>query len=180
MNTDNILVSCIIPVYNRETLIKEAVNSVLAQSHRNLELVVVDDGSTDNTYATLETINDPRLKIIRQHNKGVSSARNTGIAQCRGKYIALLDSDDYWLKNKLEAQLEYMTANGYLISQTNEIWIRKGKRVNPMKKHAKPEGFFFRASHENVLGKPFLRNVHQGILARHGPVRRKSSGLRRL
>lgn len=154
MNNDNILISCVIPVYNRQSLVLEAVNSVLGQSHKNIELVVVDDGSTDGTGEILKTVDDNRMKILRQDNKGVSSARNAGIAASSGPYIALLDSDDYWQEKKLQVQLAFMLREKFVISQTEEIWIRRGKRVNPMKKHAKPEGFFFGQATKMCLVSP--------------------------
>ena len=140
---ENILVSIILPTYNRSEFIGKAIESVLAQTHGNWECVIVDDGSTDNTDEVLAVYGDPRFVCLRQENQGVSGARNTGLAACKGDVVALLDSDDEWLPTKLETQLSYMRNNGYEISQTEEIWIRGGKRVNQPAKYAKPEGWFF-------------------------------------
>lgn len=148
------LISAIIPVYNREAFTVDAVQSVLQQTFTDLECIVVDDGSTDNTPELLAEIDDPRLVVIRQENKGVSSARNRAIAAMRGEYAALLDSDDRWLPKKLEKQLSFMRENDLHISQTDEIWFRKGKRVNQGKKHAKPEGWFFEQSLKMCLVSP--------------------------
>ena len=97
------LVSVIIPTYNRRNTILASVNSVLNQTFKNIELIVVDDCSTDDTISILEQINDKRLKIIRHSkNKGQNAARNTGIKASTGEYIAHHDSDDIWRLNKLK------------------------------------------------------------------------------
>lgn len=139
----NPLVTVVVPTYNRDGWIMDAVDSVLAQTHAELELVVVDDGSTDNTSLVLSGVDDPRMRLVRQENRGVSAARNLGIREGRGDLIALLDSDDYWLERKLEIQVAHLMERGLDICQTEEVWIRNGVRVNPMKKHAKPSGRFF-------------------------------------
>ena len=117
------LVSIILPTYNRAEFIGKALDSVLAQTYGNWECVLIDDGSTDHTRDVLAAFDDSRIRFFRQENRGVSGARNAGIAACRGDVIALLDSDDEWLPAKLETQLSYMRANGYEICQTEEIWI---------------------------------------------------------
>ena len=100
------LVSVIIPTYNRKNTILASVNSVLNQTYKNIELIVVDDCSTDDTIDILEKINDKRLKVIRHpKNKGQNAARNTGIKESSGEYIAHHDSDDIWHLNKLEVQM---------------------------------------------------------------------------
>ncbi|MGC8603005.1 MAG: glycosyltransferase family 2 protein, partial [Desulfomonilaceae bacterium] len=102
------LVSVIIPTYNRAHLIERAVNSVLEQTYDKLEIIVVDDGSTDNTGNVLSQLQDgdSRVRYIRHEtNKGSQSARNTGIRNARGDYVAFLDSDDEWLPYKLEKQI---------------------------------------------------------------------------
>ncbi len=141
-------VSVIIPTYNRGRCIGDAVQSVLGQSLQDLECIVVDDGSTDNTLEILAGINDPRLRVISQKNAGVSAARNSGIASAKADVIGLLDSDDVWLPEKMARQLHYMREHRYEICQTQEMWVRNGVRVNPMNKHAKPAGDFF----EKALG----------------------------
>ncbi|WP_319779132.1 glycosyltransferase family A protein [Maridesulfovibrio sp.] len=143
MVKDTPKVSVIIPTYNRAAQICRAVDSVLAQTFNDFECMVVDDGSTDDTAERLADYADPRLRVFRQENMGVSAARNNGIARSGGDLIALLDSDDEWLADKLEKQIPFMEKGGFEISQTDEIWIRKGKRVNQCKKHEKPEGYFF-------------------------------------
>ena len=102
-------VSVIVPTYNRARKCKRAVESVLAQTHQNVEVIVVDDGSTDNTQELIENM-DSRVKYIRQENAGVSAARNSGLRVANGEYIGFLDSDDRWLPWKLEAELTVLHA----------------------------------------------------------------------
>ena len=97
-------ISVIIPVYNTGVLLRETVNSVLEQSYSNFELILVDDGSNAETQQILSSFEDERIKVIRKENGGVASARNTGIAAAKGGYIALLDHDDLWHKDKLLRQ----------------------------------------------------------------------------
>ena len=102
------LVSVIIPVYNGEHIVLGAVRSALAQTHRNLEVFVIDDGSTDGTSAVLATIDDPRVRTLHQANAGTAAARNLALAQSRGPYIAFLDSDDRWFPDKIETELRVL------------------------------------------------------------------------
>lgn len=100
-------VSVIIPTYNRAHLISRAIQSVLNQTYRDFELIIVDDGSMDNTENVVKSFNDMRIKYIQcKENRGASAARNTGIRASKGEYIAFQDSDDEWFPNKLEKQIE--------------------------------------------------------------------------
>jgi glycosyltransferase involved in cell wall biosynthesis len=137
-------VSIIIPAYNRLPMLKEAVDSVLNQDFEDFELIVVDDGSTDETEAEIKRYGG-RVKLLQHpQNKGVSAARNTGILHAKGKYIAFLDSDDLWVKGKLKIQASFLDENPqYPLCYTDEIWIRRGTRVNPKLKHAKYSGWIF-------------------------------------
>ncbi|MFH1102471.1 MAG: glycosyltransferase [Pseudomonadota bacterium] len=140
------IVSVVIPTFNRGWILKEAIDSVLSQNFDDFELIIIDDGSTDNTRDLLACYGD-RLFVIHQPNKGVSAARNRGISAASGRYIAFLDSDDLWLPNKLLQQLTFFSSNpNALICQTEEIWIRNGIRVNPKKKHRKCSGMIFEQS----------------------------------
>ena len=135
-------VSIIIPTFNRRPMLREAIGSVLAQDFEDFELIVVDDGSTDGTADEIKEYGG-RVKLFRHpENRGVSAARNSGILHTGGKYVALLDSDDLWVKGKLRIQATFLDENPhYPLCYTDEIWIRKGKRVNPMRKHAKYSGW---------------------------------------
>lgn len=139
-------VSVIIPTYNRELVIKRAVNSVLNQTFKNFELIIIDDGSTDNTAKVLEDYKnkDDRVSVYYQKNCGVSSARNLGLEKAMGQWIAFLDSDDEWLRDKLEKQLSFAMENPSIpLIHGEEIWVRNGKRVNPKNKHQKFGGHIF-------------------------------------
>ena len=144
----------ITPTRNRADFLPRAVHSVLTQTHSRLELVVVDDGSEDATHEYLSSVRDPRLRIISQTPQGVAAARNAGIAQSNGECIALLDSDDCWHARKLERQLAFTRSGGWQITQTEEIWVRNGRRVNPGKRHRKRSGWIFGPSLELCLVSP--------------------------
>ena len=101
------LVSVVIPTYNSADFVAQAVQSVLDQTYRHFEIIVVDDGSTDETRLVLHQF-DNRLKYLYQENRGPSAARNTGIKAAKGEYISFLDADDLWFPNKLQVQLEFM------------------------------------------------------------------------
>lgn len=102
-------VSVIIPTYNRAASIGDSVNSVLNQTFQNFEIIIVDDGSTDETEVTVSAFSDTRIKLIsHESNKGAATARNTGIRASRGNFIAFLDSDDRWLPDKLKIQTDYL------------------------------------------------------------------------
>lgn len=136
-------VSVIIPTYNRAHVLREAIDSVLSQKYSDLELLVVDDGSTDHTKEVASSYTS-KLAYIYQEHKGVSAARNRGIKQAQGNYLSFLDSDDLWLPDKLSTQMRFMEDHPEIhICYTEEIWIRKGVRVNPMKKHRKYSGMIF-------------------------------------
>lgn len=162
MNSSLPTVSVIIPTYNRGWCVAEAVQSVFQATQPVLdqktagavEIIVVDDGSTDETAQVLEPFQG-KITLLTQSNKGVSAARNLGIRHSKGDFIALLDSDDLWLPEKLSCQLDFFRQNPKaMICQTEEIWIRKGKRVNPGKKHKKPSGMIFEASLHLCLVSP--------------------------
>jgi glycosyltransferase involved in cell wall biosynthesis len=163
-------VSCIIPVYNRAARVVDAVKSVLEQDYPEFELIVIDDGSTDATEeALLPFLDNPRFVYLRQPHSGVSAARNHGIRKSRGEWIALLDSDDRWLPGKLSAQIEFFRQNpGYRICQTEEIWIRHGRRVNPMKKHRKTGGWIFKRCLELCVVSPSAVMIHKSVLDQVG------------
>lgn len=136
----NPLVSVIIPTYNREKYIKKALESVFFQTFQDFEIIVIDDGSTDNTKSVLEPyIKEGRVKYITQQNLKVSKARNNGIRNAQGKYIALLDSDDYWLDSKkLEKQVNYFEARKDCVLISGGI-IRVDENGKELSKILNPE-----------------------------------------
>jgi glycosyltransferase involved in cell wall biosynthesis len=148
------LVSVIIPTFNRAGMVCEAIDSVLEQRFLDYELIVVDDGSTDNTQVML-AIYGNRFTLALQDNRGVSAARNKGAGMARGTWLAFLDSDDLWLPEKLYRQVQYIAENpSCLLCQTQEIWIRNHERIYPKKKHRKPSGMIFEPSLQLCLVSP--------------------------
>lgn len=127
-------VSVIMPTYNRGKYIAKAIESVLFQTFQNFEIIIIDDGSTDNTKEILQKyLQDKRIKYIYQKNQKVSKARINGIKNCSGKYIALLDSDDYWIDNKkLEKQVNFFQKNPDCVLQSGGIIrvLENGKEIS--------------------------------------------------
>lgn len=163
------LVSVIIPTYNRERCIAEAIDSVLAQTYGQFELIVVDDGSTDATGDLLQSRVD-RMRVIRMDgNQGPAAARNRGIAAAAGDLIAFLDSDDLWLPEKLSVQVRFFSDHpGCRVCQTEELWIRNGVRVNPMRKHAKHSGWIFTQCLPRCIVSPSAVMLHRTVFDRVG------------
>jgi glycosyltransferase involved in cell wall biosynthesis len=149
-------VSVIIPVYNRYTFLEQAVSSVLEQSYRDFELIIIDDGSDVAVSETAIAGCDPRVSIIRlDQNCGVAAARNAGVRVSNGHWIAFLDSDDLWHRHKLQKQLRWLDLNSEMtIMQTREIWIRNGVRVNPPRSHEKIQGDLFKQSLDRCMITP--------------------------
>ena len=163
-------VSVIIPTYNRSEAVARALSSVACQSRPADEILVVDDGSTDRTPEQIPDL-FPEAVYLRQENRGVSAARNRGIREARGEYLAFLDSDDEWLPRKLERQIEALEKDRegeHLLCHTNEIWIRHGRRVNPMKKHRKYGGRIFAKCLPLCIISASSTVVHRSLLDRVG------------
>ena len=161
-------VSVVIPTYNREHLLERSLDSVLGQTLAADEIIVVDDGSTDNTVTTLKSLH-PEVKLIQQDNLGVSAARNAGIAAARHEWIALLDSDDVWHENKLERQITALNnAPEYLVCHSDEIWIRNGVRVNQMNKHKKAGGHIFQHCLPRCVISPSAVMIHRSLFEETG------------
>jgi glycosyltransferase involved in cell wall biosynthesis len=149
------LVSVIIPTFNRAGSVVRAITSVLDQTFKDFEIIVIDDGSSDGTEEALARFG----RQIRYHahpsNQGVSAARNTGIRLSIGPLIAFLDSDDYWLPEKLHSQVDFFRHRlDAQACQTGEIWIRNGRRINPKRRHLKPSGDIFAPSLKLCLVSP--------------------------
>ncbi|MBN2409915.1 MAG: glycosyltransferase [Candidatus Aminicenantes bacterium] len=144
------MISVIIPTFNRAALLGEAITSVLEQEYfgrpepgRRFELLVVDDGSEDETREVVESFGGRAALISRPH-RGVSAARNWGLRSARGEVIAFLDSDDLWIKEKIGVQMGYFKAFPEAkVCSTEEVWLRRGKHLNPHRKHQKPSGWIF-------------------------------------
>jgi glycosyltransferase involved in cell wall biosynthesis len=162
------LVSVVIPTFNRAWSLAEAVDSVLSQELRGFELIVVDDGSTDDTLQLLERYGDA-IRVLRREHRGVSAARNAGVAAGRGELIAFLDSDDLWLPGKLQRQVDFFASHPEaLICQTEELWVKNGRRVNPGKRHRKPDGMIFEPSLDLCLVSPSAVMARRELFDRVG------------
>lgn len=165
-------VSVILPTYNRAQLLKEALDSLEKQTFKDFEVLVIDDGSTDATNDIIKTYRSKiNLRSIAfSDNQGVSSARNQGIRESSAPWVAFLDSDDLWLPEKLAVQMEYLKQHPDIqICQTEEIWIRNGKRVNPMNKHQKSGGDIFRRCLELCVVSPSATIINRKLLQEVGP-----------
>ena len=140
-------ISVIIPTYNRCHLLKRAINSVIKQTITPKEIIIVDNGSTDQTYQMVSSL-FPEINYFIEKKRGVSAARNKGILESKSKWIAFLDSDDAWKPTKLEKQMEYSLFNQdkYRIIHTDETWYRNKKFLNQLKKHKKSGGNIFKNS----------------------------------
>ncbi len=142
------MISVIIPTYNRARFLSEAIESVLSQSafqsgKYGFEIIIIDDGSTDETKKIIERFTGPIYYYYQPH-QGVSRARNHGLERAKGEFIAFLDSDDLWLPEKIKIQMNVMETFPNLMGCTSdEIWLRRGKRVNPKEKHRKYSGWIF-------------------------------------
>ncbi len=163
------LVSVIIPTYNRTDRVPSAVASVLDQTFREREVLVVDDASSDGTAEALEPFRG-RIRVLRHdRNRGVSAARNTGIRASTAPLVAFLDSDDRWLPGKLEAQVRFFQDHPEAVAcQTREIWIRHGRRVNPARRHLKPSGDVFLPSLARCLVSPSAVMLRRTLLEEAG------------
>ena len=121
-------VSVIIPVYNSSKHIKECIESVINQTYKNIEIIVVDDASSDNSTEIIKNINDSRINILQlKQNVGVATARNKGIKESTGDYICFLDSDDYWALDKLEKQVKFIETNNYTFIYAGYEFLKNNK-----------------------------------------------------
>ena len=156
-------ISVVIPTYNRRDLLRRALLSVFAQTLPPTEVVVIDDGSTDGTDAKIRN-EFPAVRYYRQKNRGVSSARNLGIRHAASDWLALLDSDDEWLPDKLIRQTAALAANpDSRVCHTEELWIRNGIRVNPAQKYAKTGGWIFTQCLPLCAMSPSTVMIHRSV-----------------
>ena len=137
-------ISVVIPTLNRSISLKRALNSVLSQSYQPEEIIVVDNGSTDDTEEMIK-YQFPQVTILRERKLGVSAARNKGIKASKGDWVAFLDSDDEWCAPKLERQMDSRlnSLGSFRLIHTNEVWKKNNVFVNQMKKHKKKGGDIF-------------------------------------
>ena len=160
-------ISVIIPTYNRYEVLKRALNSVYIQTYKPKEVIVVDDGSSDATSSIIKEF--PSVKYFYKKNGGVSSARNFGIKKATYDWIAFLDSDDQWHKDKLQEQMLFHQQNlDILISYTNERWIRDNKEVNLPKKYQKVGGDIFSKCLSHCIIAPSATLIHKGLFDKVG------------
>lgn len=166
--SSNPFFSIVIPVFNREKTLARAILSVLNQSFKDFELIIVLDGPTDNTEDIAnDFLSDSRVNIVKlDSNHGVSFARNKGIEIARSSWICFLDSDDEWLLDKLQKQYDYIQEHPEtVLLHGDEIWIRDGVRVNQMKKHKKGGGDQFIASLKLCLISPSCVCLRKKLLS---------------
>lgn len=163
------MISVIIPTFNRKTFLERAINSVLSQTFRDFELIIVDDCSTDGT-ENLPVLKNEKIQFFRLPlRSGVASARNFGVQRSNGKWIAFLDSDDEWFPKKLQSQKIWIEKNPqFRIMQTKEIWIRHGVRVNPPRSHQKFQGDLFNESLERCMITPSSVFMEKTLFEEYG------------
>ena len=159
------VVNVIIPTFNRAEKVVRAISSVLSQTCTDFEIIVVDDGSTDETEHAVGQFGEHIIYIPHPSNLGVSAARNTGVKRSGAPLIAFLDSDDHWFPEKLAVQVNFFNDHTEAVAcQTEELWIRNGRRVNPMKKHLKPSGDIFEPSLKLCLVSPSAVMLKRSLL----------------
>ena len=144
INENKYKISVIIPTLNRINTLQRALDSVINQTYKPAEIIVVDNGSSDGTLKFLRE-QYPKITILTENKIGVSSARNKGIKKSINQWIALLDSDDAWHPRKLEIQTSMLDSalKEYNLIHTDEVWFRNNKHINQMKKHKKQGGYIF-------------------------------------
>ncbi len=164
------IVSVIIPVFERYERFVEAVESVLRQSFKGFELIVIDDGSEDQRIEWFSLSNSVRyLKI--EHSSKPGFVRNRGVEIARGEYIAFLDSDDMWNFKKLETQLSFMKKNSFKISHTKELWVKNGKIISQKKQKHKREGDIFKDALKKCIVGPSTVMMERSLFEEFGGFR---------
>lgn len=160
-------ISVVIPTYNRFETLKRALTSIYSQSYMPKEVIIVDDGSTDNT-SEIQTFFS-QIQYFYQENSGVSSARNLGIQNATCEWIAFLDSDDTWHEDKLKEQVAFHQQNPTIeMSYTDELWIRDGRIINVPKKFSKYGGEIFEHCLSHCIIAPSATLIHKNLLDKIG------------
>ncbi len=165
----SVVVSVVIPTWNRSRVITKAIQSVLLQKKIDWELIIVDDGSTDDTLDVIQDfIKDNRISYIYLDHSGVSRARNKGVEVSKGKWISFLDSDDEWKKDKLFKQYQAIKFSQFVWNQTKEIWIRNGLFVNQPKLTQKKAGCIFNLCLDRCMVTPSSVMIKKSIFEKMG------------
>lgn len=165
------LVSVVIPLHNAEQYIGEAIESINNQTYRSIEIIIVDDGSTDQSLAVAKNFEKDHITILRQENKGASAARNTGLAQAKGKYIQYLDADDLLSPNKIEAQVKLLEANEGYLSLCVTSYFKDGE--DPFSKKPEPSWYHHYCCEDTLdfiiklYGGAFIGPEYGGMVAIH-------------
>jgi len=154
------VVSVIITTYNRRQFLKEAIRSALDQDYVDKEVIVIDDGSTDGSEEEAKGL---PLRYICKSNGGISSARNEGLREALGEYIAFLDVDDLWKKRKISTQMQVMGQTGIRLTYTDEVWIRNGVRLNQKLRHRKYSGHIFEHCLPLCIISPSSAVIHRSV-----------------
>ena len=142
------LISIVMPAYNSEKYIRNSIKSVINQTYKNWELIIIDDYSTDNTVSIIEEFQNKNIHLIKnKKNSGAAISRNKGIKLAKGNYIAFLDSDDLWNKEKLEKQINFMKSNNYDFTYTSFTYLKERKT----KKVIIPEKLTYKESLKNTI-----------------------------
>ena len=174
INSELSLVSVIIPAYNAEVFIERTLDSVLTQTYKNIEVLVIDDGSTDKTPEIVELVAqlDPRVILLKQPNAGVAAARNLGIEKSHGEYIAPIDADDIWYPQKLEKQVECMLKGGSSVGLVYAWSVIIDENNSILKKpssYLHPEGNVYTALvYTNFVGNASVPLIRRSCLERVG------------
>ena len=160
-------ISVVIPTYNRYEVLKRALYSVYAQTHKPKEVIIIDDGSTDETSQIIKLF--PDVKYFYQKNAGVSSARNLGIKKSKFEWIAFLDSDDEWHRDKLQEHLKlHLNKPELLMSYTDERWIREAREIKIPKKYRKFGGDIFKECLSHCIIAPSATLIYKELLNKAG------------
>ncbi len=161
-------IAAIIPTYNRADMVAEALRSVLEQTRPADEVIVIDDGSVDETKNRLSPFL-PQIEYLRQETKGVSAARNLGIQQSHAEWLAFLDSDDLWMPEKLEQQVNYLQQfPHYKICYTDEEWRKNEKWMNQKRKHRKFSGHIYEKCLPLCIISPSSVMIHRSVFEQVG------------
>ena len=164
MLLDDIKVSVITPTFNDELFIKDTIESILSQTHKNVEVIVVDDCSTDNTLNIINSFNDSRIKLIRNTtNQGAAYSRNLAISKASGDYIAFLDGDDLWMKDKLSKQLQFMLENNYTFSYTKYSVMNGDHRFDVGGPHKISHKMFLKLNYVGCLTVVYKKAIYPDL-----------------